>query len=116
MGVLPTCKRKRLQKYRYAGAFALHGMALRLPLIPVSATTKIVAHAIKVYQVQLQLEVSSVLRPAHIIMRASAQSLLRSLKQCSADREYTYWATLAQYAKTQSRTNASDIAHFVGIV
>ena len=42
--------------------------------------------------------------------------VLRSLKKCSADREYTYSATLAQYAKTQSRTNASEIAHFVRIV
>ena len=49
-------------------------------------------------------------------MRSSDIALLRSLKQCSADREYTYWATLAQYAKTQSRMNASDIAHFVRIV
>ena len=48
--------------------------------------------------------------------RSSDIALLRSLKQCSADREYTYWTTLAQYAKTQSRTNASDIAHFVRIV
>ena len=48
--------------------------------------------------------------------RSSDIALLRRLKQCSADREYTYWATLAQYAKTQSRTNASDIAHFVRIV
>ena len=48
--------------------------------------------------------------------RSSDIALLRSLKQCSADREYTCWATLAQYAKTQSRTNASDIAHFVRLV
>ena len=48
--------------------------------------------------------------------RSSDIVLLRSLKQCSADREYTYCATLAQYAKTQSRANASEIAHFVRIV
>ena len=54
MGVLPTCKQKRLQKYRYliAGAFTLHGMTFRIPLKPVIPTTKIVVSAIKVYQVQ----------------------------------------------------------------
>ena len=48
--------------------------------------------------------------------RSSGIAFLRSLKKCSADKEYTYWATLAHYAKTQSRTNASEIAHFVRIV
>ena len=48
--------------------------------------------------------------------RSSDIALLRSLKQCSADKEYTYWTTLAQCAKTHSRTKASDIAHFVRIV
>ena len=38
-------------------------MALILPLNPAITTTKIVVGAIKVYQVQSQLEVSSILHP-----------------------------------------------------
>ena len=44
-------------------AFALHGMALIIPLKPDITTTKIVVGAIKLYQVQSQLEVSSILHP-----------------------------------------------------
>ena len=37
----------------------LHGITLRIPLKPVITTTKIAVGEIKVYQVQLQLAVSS---------------------------------------------------------
>ena len=39
-----------------------------------------------------------------------------NINKYSADSEYAYWTTLAQSAKTQSRTNRSKIAYFVRIV